>query len=92
MRRVILRWLGRPCRIATQADNPLLWRKRALRELLQDALHDIVAGCWEWEEPNTCGVAQQVLMGDGVHWLLTSESASRILMNACLVTPSRRAS
>jgi hypothetical protein len=27
-----------------------------------------------------------------VQWLLTSESASRTLMNACLVTPSRRAS
>jgi hypothetical protein len=32
------------------------------------------------------------VIAPGVQWLLTSESASRTLMNACLVTPSRRAS
>ena len=31
-------------------------------------------------------------LGVVAHWFLTSESASRTLMNACLVTPSRRAS
>jgi hypothetical protein len=65
---------------------------RALATSRRGFLAELTAAYYLDEEEDSSGFHEDGKLRVVAHWFLTSESASRTLMNACRVTPSRRAS